>query len=72
MSCDGPSRCDPATFRPCPRDPIFREVAGGPLGRPEVTMPLGGTMGDMLGILSILVGWVVLQVWILPRFGVHT
>jgi len=29
-------------------------------------------MVDMLGILAILVVWVVLQTWVLPRFGVPT
>jgi hypothetical protein len=29
-------------------------------------------MGDMLILMGILVGWVVLQKYVLPRFGVST
>jgi hypothetical protein len=29
-------------------------------------------MGDMLILMVILVGWVVLQKYVLPRFGVST
>jgi hypothetical protein len=29
-------------------------------------------MGDMLILMGILLGWVVLQKYVLPRFGVST
>ncbi len=29
-------------------------------------------MAEMLTIIAFIVGWVVLQAWILPRFGVQT
>ena len=29
-------------------------------------------MGDILILMGILVGWVVLQKYVLPRFGVST
>jgi hypothetical protein len=32
----------------------------------------GNEMGEMLILTGILVGWVVLQKYILPRFGVST
>jgi hypothetical protein len=32
----------------------------------------GGTAMEFLIFLGILAGWIVLQAWILPRFGVKT
>lgn len=29
-------------------------------------------MDDVLVILGVLVGWTILQAWVLPRFGVPT
>ena len=31
-----------------------------------------GAQMDFLLLLGVLVGWIVLQAWILPRFGVST
>ena len=29
-------------------------------------------MDSMFTVLGVLIGWLVLQLWILPRFGVST
>ena len=32
----------------------------------------GGKTMELLVLLAVLVGWIVLQVWVLPRLGVKT
>jgi hypothetical protein len=33
---------------------------------------VSGVAMDVLTVVGVLVGWIVLQVWVLPRFGVST
>jgi hypothetical protein len=40
--------------------------------QPTPSWRSGGKIMDLLVVLAVLVAWVVLQVWVLPRFGVKT
>jgi hypothetical protein len=41
------------------QEPLFRQRSGGKIM-------------ELLVLLAVLVVWIVLQVWVLPRFGVNT
>ena len=34
--------------------------------------PTGGAIMDLLIVLGVIAVWIVLQIWVLPRFGVST
>jgi hypothetical protein len=38
----------------------------------RILRPKGSKMYEFLGLLGVLVLWLALQMWILPRFGVST
>lgn len=38
----------------------------------DATTNRGGRTMDFLIFLGIFLGWIILQVWVLPRFGVNT
>ena len=39
---------------------------------PPLTRRAGGKIMEFLLPLAVLVAWVVIQAWVLPRFGVKT
>ena len=40
--------------------------------QPQRPWRSGGKIMELLVVLAVLVAWVILQVWVLPRFGVKT
>ena len=38
----------------------------------STSIEMGANKMEILVILGVLVGWIVLQAWVLPRFGVNT
>jgi hypothetical protein len=43
-----------------------------PMNEPSSVKNMGNKIMEILIPLAVVVAWVVLQVWVLPRFGVKT